>query len=473
MMGTQNKAVVVLIHGIGAKKDCWSQFLSLLRADVPMVERFEFEAYIYHTGKINLGFLRSIPSVEVVAEDLKTFLQETRFADREITLVGHSQGGLVILAYLDYMVKHGLGRQLAPIRQVITLATPFLGSTTLSGLRKFASIFGENAQERYLRVFDANTAEIVRTVKNCVAETQKADDNNWPIPVHCFYGDSDAVVTKASACGPFKSFDALPADHESIILPKNREDQIYCAFTQLLLKSPSKETEFEIDSYETTLMVCPVASDVPQVVQHGLIYSHEVRTDNVAELVRVIRFSASNRHVAPFDIIYSTLGDGFVKFWSKGLNEASSEAMIDYERNGKMCLYRFTPNVSSKPQEYKCKVTIYKGFDRNNRDIHFHLGRDRYYHKITFYLDLRPYISAGYVVTKVPEFRFSECDFGVCDSRCKDKFELVDDWTPTDTGSPGLWRWDFAEVRQGMTYLSWDVDLPPAGPKVPDSLVAS
>src|SRR6266436_137076 len=104
-MGTQSKSVVVLVHGIASNKDCWSKFLSLLRDDENITERFDFELYGYSTSWINLRLLQRIPSLKQVAAGLKTFLEDTKFRDREITLVGHSQGGLVIHAYLDFMVK--------------------------------------------------------------------------------------------------------------------------------------------------------------------------------------------------------------------------------------------------------------------------------------------------------------------------------------------------------------------------------
>jgi pimeloyl-ACP methyl ester carboxylesterase len=470
-MDTQEKSVVVLVHGIGSSKGVWSQFLSLLRADEVMTERFEFEPYGYDTPWLNLRISQRIPRLTDLADGLKTFLNDTKFQDREITLVGHSQGGLVIHAYLAYMVKQGWGPQLAPIRQVVTLATPHWGSEMVSGLRRFVGIFFKNSQLLSLRVLDPDTAEIVNTVKDRIAETEVADNTHWPIPVYCFVGMSDGVVREASARGPFSNYATLKADHKSILEPKNREDEIYRAFTQRLLEPPGKANEFEIDSFETTLTVRPVPADVPQVVQHGR-KCHEVLTDNVAVLDRVIRFSASNRRIAPFEIEYSTLGDGFVKYVCLPPNEAPSEEIIDYEMHGKRFYYRFTPKLNAPLEKYSLQVTFYKGYDKGNREIHFHLGHDRYYHKFTFSLDLRAYTSAGYLVTKAPEFRFSEKDPGVCDS-CKDIFKLVDEVPPKDTGEPGLWRWELNRVRQGMTFLSWDVALSSAGQNLPDPAVES
>ena len=88
----------MLVHGIGSSKCCWSQFLSLLRADEIMTDRFEFEPYGYDTPWVNLRISRRIPRLTDLADGLKTFLSDTKFQDREITLVGHSQGGLVIHA---------------------------------------------------------------------------------------------------------------------------------------------------------------------------------------------------------------------------------------------------------------------------------------------------------------------------------------------------------------------------------------
>jgi hypothetical protein len=235
------------------------------------------------------------------------------------------------------------------------------------------------------------------------------------------------------------------------------KEQAWQKSSQQLLESSGKDTEFEIDSYETTLTVSPVSLDAPQVVKHGT-KSHEVLTYNSAVLLRTIQFSASNQRKAPFEIKYSTLGDGFVQYSCMPLNEAPSEDLIDYEMHGKSFCYRFTPDLKKPLKKYTLRATIYKGFDKGDRDIHFHLGFDKYYHKLAFSLDLRAYTSAGYVVTKAPRFLFSDKDLGVCDS-CKEKLELADEVQPKDTGTSGLWRWELTEVRQGMTYLSWDVAL--------------
>jgi hypothetical protein len=191
-----------------------------------------------------------------------------------------------------------------------------------------------------------------------------------------------------------------------------------------------------------------------------------VLTDNVAVLDRVIRFSASNRRKAHFDIQYSTLGEGFVKYVCMPPNEAPYKNVIDYEIYGKRFFYRFTPKLNAPHEKYRLEVTIYKGFDRGNRDIHLHLGFDRYYHRLTFSLDLRAYTSAGYFVTKAPEFRFSKVDPGVCDS-CKDLLRLADEIPPKDTGTPGLWRWELNRVDQGMTFVSWDDALSSMGQSLP------
>jgi pimeloyl-ACP methyl ester carboxylesterase len=108
---------------------CWSPLLDLLRGDTTFAT-FAFECYEYSTSWLEFNILKRIPRLEEVSLGLAKFLEASRFdAYRDITLVGHSLGGLVVQSYLAERLKAGKGEDLARIRQVILLAAPNLGST--------------------------------------------------------------------------------------------------------------------------------------------------------------------------------------------------------------------------------------------------------------------------------------------------------------------------------------------------------
>ncbi len=380
------RALVVLVHGFRDRPTCWDPFLKLLRDDFEISRHFKFVTLVYDTSWFDLNPRRNIPTIKQLGEQLKGFLNNAEFKDREITLVGHSMGGLVIHSYLAETVR-GHADELARIKQVITLATPHAGSTQLSLIRRFLSRFFDAPQEQSLRVLDSDTASCVATVKDRIADTLKADTDHWPIPIHCFIGSSDKDVPAASARGPFQDSTVVQADHTSILMPRDEKDEIYRQFTQRLLNPPCPPNIFDIESYETQLIVKPVSPDVPMTVKHGRNTS-EVRTDNYAKLKRKVRFAASNRRDAKFEVKYSTMGDGFVSYTAIPANEATSDDTVDYEKRGKKFVYQFTPGSKLSPSEFELTVEIYKGFDEGNRDVHFHLAKDKFFRKFSYALDL-------------------------------------------------------------------------------------
>jgi pimeloyl-ACP methyl ester carboxylesterase len=213
IQASSSKTFIVFVHGFGSSKKIWDPLLELLRGDEAITSRFDFDCFGYPTSAFSRRLLQRIPCLKEIGENLKDYLDSEQFRNRNIILVGHSQGGLVIHAYIEHMLTRGQGLQLEPIRQVITFATPHYGSTTLSLLRRFVYWFVENPQERSLRVLDPDTAEIVGTVAQRAAGTREANELNWPIPVHCFGGLRDNVVLASSAKGPFTSYAPLEGDH--------------------------------------------------------------------------------------------------------------------------------------------------------------------------------------------------------------------------------------------------------------------
>ena len=450
----RSKDLVVLVHGFGSSEACWSRLLTLLRGDEALCERFEFVCFSYETQLINPNPLRRIPRLTEIAETLKAFLEQESYARREVTLVGHSQGGLVIHGYLAHMLCEGLGEQLRRVRQVVTFATPHAGSTTLSWLRRLLYWFFDNPHERALRVLDPETADVVDTVRRRVVEATAGGATQWPIPVHCFFGRSDNVVPDASARGPFGSAAPLRGDHFTILRPDSREDERYQRFAEVLRDPVGHPHLFEVDCYETTIAVHPVAAGTPFAVQHGE-KTTTVHADNRCEMVRSVRFSRKNRCELPYEIRYKT--SGWLTFLTQpARNEAPSPRNTAYAEEGKEATFHFRPRAADADQPYVLKMDIYKGFDQGNRDVHFHLGRHSRYRRLTYTLDLRPYLGAGYVVTQQPRLYLHADDPGDC-KKCKARRELATPVPAAEAGTPGLWRWELDNVRQGVTDILWDV----------------
>ncbi|HEV7573276.1 MAG TPA: alpha/beta hydrolase, partial [Thermoanaerobaculia bacterium] len=91
----ETKDVALFIHGFGSSAHCWDALLPLLRADKEIPERYELQCWSYPTKVIELNPLERIPSLAELGGYLVDHLRSPEFRDRNLTLIGHSQGGLV------------------------------------------------------------------------------------------------------------------------------------------------------------------------------------------------------------------------------------------------------------------------------------------------------------------------------------------------------------------------------------------
>lgn len=189
----------------------------------------------YATGLWRRGLLRVIPSLDTAADSLKEFLVTEAGGFDRLVLVGHSQGGLVIQRCLVRMLAEGRGRELTRVCRVVLLATPNTGSQLLLGLRR-GLVWG-NAQERALRPFDELVADTRRIVVRDLVHAREVTERSCPVPFSVYAGESDAVVTPASARDVFPEAAALPGDHFEIARPDSREHRTYTTVKRLVLQA--------------------------------------------------------------------------------------------------------------------------------------------------------------------------------------------------------------------------------------------
>lgn len=452
------KPVVVFVHGFGSAKRCWMPLVKLLRKNRAIASAYTFRCFPYPTEWLALKPWQRVPSLQEAAEKLANFLDSEPFRDRALTLVGHSQGGLVIHAYIAQMLKEARGRELASIRQVVTFATPHLGSTFFASLRRLAGRFVDNSQERTLRAFSPETAAIVRTVQQRAAEAAEAGDASWPIPVCCFGGLSDNIVQPASAQGPFPLFKSLQGNHSTILRPKSHEDDRYREFAEVLLDPGGHPHVFEVEHYRTRIAVRPVPLQTFRI-RLGEDSHREVVTDNICELNRSVRFARSNQCQAQFKIRYRAFGGSCFVANPSHRNEAGQLAG-EYESGGDNLDFLFTPELKKPDVEYALPLTIYNGFGEGRRDVHFHfgplsMGGMAFYRKLTYELDLSGYLDAGYAVTAVPTLYWHPTD-RPC-KECKGLRAHHERVPPVAENERGIWRWELENMREGVADLLWDV----------------
>ena len=218
----------------------WNGFANLIAGDdeVAGVVAEPHVRFGYATGLWHRPLLRVIPSLDTAADSLKEYLVTEAGAFERLVLVGHSQGGLVIQRCLVRMLAEGRGRELVRVRRVVLLATPNTGSQLLLGLRR--KLIWGNAQERALRPFDELVADTRRIVMRDLVNAQEVTERTCPIPFSVYAGESDAVVTPASARDVFPEAAALPGDHFSIAKPDSRQHRTYATVRRLLRQAAAE-----------------------------------------------------------------------------------------------------------------------------------------------------------------------------------------------------------------------------------------
>jgi pimeloyl-ACP methyl ester carboxylesterase len=421
-----------------------------LAADPHINGQIELACFEYPTGWFEFNFLRHLPSVRQVAHALIEYL-ERRLGDYDrFILVGHSQGGLVIQSALIALLHSLYGEPLLErIWHVILIATPNLGSTTLSPLRKLLSLFYFfNQQERSLRVFDEEIDGIRKEMQVKVVETSTRTAETWPIPIQCFYGLRDRIVPEASARGPFIDVASLDGDHFSVLHATNEDN--YAKIRDAIVDPAGHWRIWEIESYQAVLRVEPYEAK-PYLAEFGQ-KTKMIRTNNVAHFDRYVSFAKTNRCQEPFVIRYRTRQDGFIKPLTSTDNEATPHELGAYLDYGTEYHYRFTPRSR---ETYSLELEVYQGFDVGNQDLHLHLGQQCRYKTLSIHLDLTAYEKAGHRITSKPMLYFhtkDPGDHGLCQAREKGvPIQACAD-------AVGTLHWELHEIRDGVVDIIWQIE---------------
>jgi pimeloyl-ACP methyl ester carboxylesterase len=450
------KELVVLVHGFGSSPDCFRPLLELLRADSGMTRLFDFECYQYSTSWLTLNIVRRIPRLEELSAGLAGFLESERFRGYEhITLVGHSQGGLVIQSCLAEKLKAARGEELSRIRQVILVATPNQGSNLLEPARNVLFRVFENPQERTLRVLEPHIRDMMAVMNDRVVHARTREAICWPIPVRCFWGQDDGVVPEASARGLYKEGTSLRGDHFSILKPANHQDERYLALTEAMRKPIGHAHFFDVDDYEMAVAIEPLAEGFQREFSFGPNGERKktVHADNLAHVSRSVKFSLQNRCAELFELRYGTQNGGFIKAATSHPNEASPAELGRYDTHGMEFNFKFTPRPG---ETYKAAFEVYKGFDAGHRHFHAHLTKMAHYRQCRITLDLRAYLAAGYDVHPEPKMCFFPQDAGKCQD-LEGMRALTEPWKSSQFDGAGTWRWELQDIEGGAVDVVWDL----------------
>jgi pimeloyl-ACP methyl ester carboxylesterase len=223
------EATLLTIHGLFSSSGTWDKLAGVWRADEDL--RFlQIRPFDYRSPKKSwVPFSTSrVPDYDDVAQVLATEYATVLQDASDIAIVSHSQGGLVLQRFLEWMLSHGRGRELLRIRTVIMLACPNGGSEYLRSVRHAVGL-GRHPQVGSLDVLDRRVGDTQRRVLDDIVRADCVDDHHCRIPFHVYAGDSDTIVRPASAQSAFPGASTLAGDHSSILdpgAPGNRTAEI-------------------------------------------------------------------------------------------------------------------------------------------------------------------------------------------------------------------------------------------------------
>jgi len=454
--------LVLFVHGFNSNaQQCWGELLGLLRSDPSLADQFDFDTFSYDTSIARFSHLNRIPSLDEIGAELESFLN-LNLLDREAlkyryidaTLVGHSMGGLVIQSYFIRVLSHGRGRELDRIRQAMLFATPNFGSGRLNSIRSLLSPLLKNPQEELLRSFGHEVRALHQAVRERIIDARNREDYKYPLPIYCFWGDSDNIVPDMSARGHFPHGQPLRGDHSTLKEPSDLSHASYQAFVNALLHPHGHKHIWEIDTFNYRVRVKPLIPGTIVRATHGN-KERLVETDNSALVVREVRFGRNNRCEDAFPLRYGTRNGGWIETTRPEHNVTSPEKVRLYEDSGAEVCEEIAPAPNRKSS---LRMSVYKGFDEGHRDYHMHTGRRAYFRRLGFEVDLSEYLQSGWRVKFGPHLYFHSVDPG--DHRLCSNREMLDPDPAHDFERRGVWRWTLEHVKEGVVDIVWDV-LPP------------
>ena len=466
------RSLVLFVHGFSSSEECWRKLIGLMETDNRITAKYKLDTFSYSTAKFELNPLRRIPSLKEVACALDDFIQKKFSSDypehfTDLTLVGHSMGGLVIQTYIaGKLGQRGEGRELGIVRQVMMIATPNRGSITIQSIRTLLSRVTSNPQEECLKVFNPEIDEVSRTIEESVIDATMPDDHAWPISFHVFWGSNDNVVPQASARAAFAVSTELPGDHFTVIQPDNIDDDRYQKVASALLQPAGHKHIFEINTYITSVEVRPL---MPGAQEYLAEYGNQKRiitSDNFARLTRSVEFAETNICKDRLRFNYRCNSEGYlkqimffspIKPWEKGpKNEAAKDEVGRYESSrGTEVTFEIIPE---KSRTFTQELEIWRGFDQGRRDLHFHLGNCIRCGVYRFSVDLNAYLQAGWTVTRKPQLFIFPYDAG-CGDLCAER-QRSHPVTHQREDPSGKWIWEIEDFRGGVVDAIWDV-VPP------------
>jgi len=181
---------VLLVHGWNGSEFTWPDVKMLAKFEQHMKRDIYF--FTYRTGIVSGDF----PPLEVLEEQLGRYLSSFK----QVDVVAHSMGGLIVRQYLSHHTE-------SPIRRVVFLSTPHFGTDAAALLETLASVRAEGNLQ--------------------ADEIQPGSDFLWQLNVQegqelanvealNAYTTDDLVVNQTSAWLPWAANVEVSGDHHTL-----------------------------------------------------------------------------------------------------------------------------------------------------------------------------------------------------------------------------------------------------------------
>ncbi|MBA5687394.1 hypothetical protein [Rugamonas apoptosis] len=230
MNSPSNSKAVLFIHGLGGDLTTWGEMPALLEKE----EGFNWDLieFTYPTPTWGIRLFPFIQHkyspIQILADSLKTEIDEKFSQYEEIVLVAHSLGGLIARQYL---LSESIANRLTKIRKLVLYAVPNLGSS-LALISRELSI-GANAHVGQL----CKNSDFLDLLKVNWARSAVEDGLDITVVV----GANDHIVSLDSAVGMFRNRTREPkviaeANHKNIVKPKSTDDLAFVILKNVLKK---------------------------------------------------------------------------------------------------------------------------------------------------------------------------------------------------------------------------------------------
>jgi len=222
--------LVVFVHGFNSSKDeAWGKFPALVKEDD------DFRDFNIHQFGYPTKLCRQVDDIRNQGDFLASFLtsifKSTQPNYRQVILVGHSMGGLVILHALLKLERDNFPLLIDQNIKVLSFGTPYFGVENTNVLE----LFCDNRQANDMGVLNDRLNDLGREWSQRFNQQQGSAVRHTPqISLYAFRGIADRFVTKTSACGyPQTPCEDVDGDHNSIVKPQTREHLAYRKLKEL------------------------------------------------------------------------------------------------------------------------------------------------------------------------------------------------------------------------------------------------